>query len=111
MTHLMVIPTYDAGMRLLDGSTDGSDAALTAGGGLRVIRRGQNGGTGAAVLDALCLVAAGFTHALVMDADGRHPAAQTPAFMAASQAQPDAMVLGVPQFGPDAPAWAWRYVS
>ena len=122
MTHLVVIPTYNSGARLLDtiraaraawdpvwvvvdGSTDGSDADLTADSGLRVIRRAQNGGKGAAVLDALRLAAAaGFTHALVMDADGQHPAAQIPAFMAASQARPDAMVLGVPQFGPDAPA-------
>ena len=118
----MVIPTYNGGARLLDtvraacamwdpvwvvvdGSTDGSDAALAEGSGLRVIRRVRNGGKGAAVLDALRLAApAGFTHALVMDGDGQHPASEIRAFMAASQARPDAMVLGVPQFGPDAPA-------
>ncbi len=122
MTHLVVIPTYNSGARLLDtvqaaraiwdpvwvvvdGSTDGSDALLAEAGTSRVIRRARNGGKGAAVLDALRLAApAGFTHALVMDADGQHPAAQIPAFMAVSRARPDAMVLGVPQFGPDAPA-------
>lgn len=121
-THLVVIPTYNSGARLLDtvqaaraawnpvwavvdGSTDGSDAALAEDSGLRVIRRVRNGGKGAAVLDALRpAAAAGFTHALVMDGDGQHPAAEIPTFMAASQARPDAMVLGVPQFGPDAPA-------
>ncbi len=121
-THLVVIPSYNSGPRLLetvqaaqaewttvwvvvDGSTDGSAAALVEKCGLRVIRRAQNGGKGAAVLDALRLAAvAGFTHALVMDADGQHPVEQIRPFMAASQARPEAMVLGVPQFGPDAPS-------
>jgi len=44
-----------------------------------------------------------FTHALVMDADGQHPADQIAAFMAASAADPGAMILGQPQFGTDAP--------
>jgi hypothetical protein len=48
--------------------------------------------------------AAGFTHALTMDADGQHPAERIPAFMAASRADPGAMVLGLPVFGPEAPA-------
>ena len=46
----------------------------------------------------------GFTHALVMDADGQHPADRIADFMAASMAEPAALVLGVPVFGPDAPA-------
>lgn len=118
----MVIPSYNSGARLqdtalaalaewpeiwvvLDGSTDGSGEALGQCRGLRLIRRQQNGGKGAAVLDALRpAAAAGFTHALVMDADGQHPAGHIRRFMQASQARPDAMVLGVPQFGPDAPA-------
>ncbi len=118
----MVIPSYNSGARLLDtalaalaewpvvwvvldGSTDGSEASLGRRHGLRLIRRAWNGGKGAAVLDALRLAAAaGFTHALVMDADGQHPAGHIRPFMQASQARPDAMVLGVPQFGPDAPA-------
>jgi len=47
---------------------------------------------------------AGFTHALVMDADGQHPAGRIAAFMAASQAEPGTLVLGRPEFGPEAPA-------
>jgi hypothetical protein len=39
-----------------------------------------------------------------MDSDGQHPADQIPAFMSAAQANPDAMVLGVPVFDADAPA-------
>ena len=118
----MVIPSYNSGARLLDtvqaalaewpavwvvldGSTDRSEEALGQCRGLRLIRRAKNGGKGAAVLDALRLAAAaGFTHALVMDADGQHPAGHIRPFLHASQARPDAMVLGVPQFGPDAPA-------
>ena len=47
--------------------------------------------------------ASGFTHVLTMDSDGQHPADLIPAFMAASQAAPDAMVLGVPKFDASAP--------
>jgi glycosyltransferase involved in cell wall biosynthesis len=124
-THLVVIPSYNTGATLLretvtaalacwapvwvvlDGSTDGSAAALDdlAAPGLRVLPLPRNGGKGAAVHFALMHAAiAGFTHALVMDADGQHPADRIPAFMAASQAWPDAMILGLPSFGPDAPA-------
>ena len=121
-THLVVIPSYNSGPALratvqavraawapvwvvVDGSADGSEAGLDGLEGVRVIRRAQNGGKGTAVLDGLHLAAAaGFTHALVMDADGQHPAAAIASFMAASRARPDAMVLGVPLFGPDAPA-------
>lgn len=122
LTHLVVIPSYNSGSCLLetvqaaqaewaavwvveDGSTDGSAAGLVEERGLEVFRRAQNGGKGAAVFDALYLATAtGFTHALVMDADGQHPASSIREFMAVSEANPDAMVLGVPQFGPDAPA-------
>ena len=46
----------------------------------------RNGGKGAAVLDGLRAAAAeGFTHVLVMDADGQHPAAAIPDFMALSR--------------------------
>ncbi len=121
-THLVVIPSYNSGPALratvqaarvawapvwvvVDGSADGSEAGLEGLESVRVIRRARNGGKGAAVLDGLHLAAAaGFTHALVMDADGQHPAAAIAPFMAASLARPDAMVLGVPRFGPDAPA-------
>ena len=121
MTHLVVIPSFNSGRRLrdtvaaararwdpvwvvVDGSTDGSDAGLRDAPGLRVFRRARNGGKGAAVLDALRLAApAGYTHTLVMDADGQHPADAIPRFMEASRQQPEAMILGVPQFGPDAP--------
>jgi glycosyltransferase involved in cell wall biosynthesis len=87
-----------------DGSTDGSADGVAALGAV-LIRRPRNGGKGAAVWDGLIQAQAqGFTHALVMDADGQHPAGFIAGFMAASQARPGSMILGVPQFGPDAPA-------
>ena len=121
MTHLVLIPSYNSGPVLrrtvegalgawqpvwvvVDGSTDGSADALPPHPALRVLRLGRNGGKGAAVLHGLRHAeAAGFTHALVMDADGQHDPGSIGRFMAASRAAPGAMVLGVPVFGPDAP--------
>jgi glycosyltransferase involved in cell wall biosynthesis len=124
-THLILIPSYNPGPRLLatvrealacwrpvwvlvDGSTDGSHAPVEAlersESGLQVIYRSRNGGKGAAVLTgAEAALAAGFSHALVMDADGQHPADRIADFMAASQAAPAALILGRPVFGPEAP--------
>lgn len=123
-THLVLIPSYNTGPILaatlaaaraawapvwlvIDGSTDGSADHLPGTGedDFRVITLPRNGGKGGAVLAGMIEAeAAGFTHALVMDADGQHPAGQIAQFMAASMAEPDAMVLGVPVFGPEAPA-------
>jgi glycosyltransferase involved in cell wall biosynthesis len=125
-THLVLIPAYNPGPRLadtvadalrhwrpvwvvIDGSTDGSHAALrereAREPGLRIIHRARNGGKGAAVRTGLdAALSAGFTHALVMDADGQHPADRIPDFMAAAQREPQAMILGRPVFGPGAPA-------
>ncbi|MEF8736331.1 MAG: glycosyltransferase family 2 protein [Candidatus Accumulibacter necessarius] len=125
-THLVIIPSYNPGPTVLDtiraarrqwtpvwvvvdGSTDGSAEALQAvarnDGGLRVIVLPENRGKGAAVLEGISQArAAGFTHALTMDSDGQHPADLIPAFMTASQAHPEAMILGKPVFAADAPA-------
>ncbi len=124
-THLVLIPSYNPGPKvretvkaarerwtpvwvIVDGSTDGSVETLQAmaagDAGMRVIVLPRNVGKGAAVLHGLDLAAAqGFTHALTMDSDGQHPAELIPSFMAASAAQPEAMVLGVPVFAADAP--------
>ena len=65
----------------------------------------RNQGKGAAVLHGLQAAAdAGYTHVLTMDADGQHPAAKIPEFMAASQENPGAMVLGRPVFDASAPS-------
>ena len=128
-THLVLIPSYNPGPILQetlaqaraawdpvwvvdDGSTDGSARDLA---GVRVLRRARNGGKGAAVQAGLLAAATeGFTYALVMDADGQHPAASIPDFMAASQARPGAMLLGQPIFGPEAPrarVWGRRLAN
>lgn len=122
-THLVLIPSYNTGPILaatvaaaraawapvwlvVDGSDDGSADALAgdATDGFKVITLPRNGGKGAAVLAGLVEAERqGFTHALVMDSDGQHPADQIAEFMAASMAEPDALVLGVPVFGREAP--------
>lgn len=124
-SHLILIPSYNSGDKLLetvaaaraqwapvwvviDGSDDGSAQRLTRAIGddpqVRMIELPVNQGKGAAVLHgARAARAAGFTHALTMDADGQHPAASIRAFMDASLHTPDAMILGVPQFDASAP--------
>jgi glycosyltransferase involved in cell wall biosynthesis len=124
-THLVIIPSFDSGRLLertvvaarahwapvwvvIDGSTDDSAGAVEAmartDAALRVVHLPDNRGKGAAVRQGLIAAQmAGFTHALVMDADGQHPADQVPAFMAASAATPDSLVMGRPVFGNDAP--------
>jgi glycosyltransferase involved in cell wall biosynthesis len=65
----------------------------------------HNQGKGAAILHGLReAAAAGYSHVLTMDADGQHPAAKIPEFMAASHAHLQAVVLGVPVFDASAPA-------
>ena len=124
-THLVLIPSYNPGPRLVatvtavleywnpvwvvsDGSTDGStEAAQTLAANdprLRVIVRLRNGGKGAAVATGVDAArAAGFTHVLTLDADGQHPVDHIPAFMGESLAQPAALILGRPVFGPEVP--------
>ncbi len=124
-THLVLIPSYNTGERVfstvaaaraawspvwvvIDGSTDGTGERLQQMAahdpGLRVFVLPQNQGKGAAVLHGLRMARdAGFTHALTMDSDGQHPADLIPAFMQASIARPDTMVLGRPVFDASAP--------
>jgi glycosyltransferase involved in cell wall biosynthesis len=125
VTHFVLIPSYNTGPRLLatvrealgfwqpvlvvvDGSNDGSERAVVELAriepNLRVLVLASNGGKGAAVLaGAEAAQRDGFTHALVMDADGQHPADRIADFMQASLAAPAALVLGRPVFGPEAP--------
>ncbi len=124
-THLVLLPTYNTGPRLaavvtevlqhwphvlvvVDGSTDGSESSLREQArhdpALTVLVLPGNGGKGAAVLaGARVAQGRGFTHALVMDADGQHPAASIAEFMTASRAQPGTLILGRPVFPPNIP--------
>jgi glycosyltransferase involved in cell wall biosynthesis len=125
-THLVLIPSYNPGAKVyetvrgarqfwapvwvvVDGSTDGSAQRLQAMAAadplLRIFVLPRNRGKGAAVMHGLeQAAAAGYTHVLTMDSDGQHAAECIPAFMAASQRQPAAMILGVPIFDASAPA-------
>jgi len=124
-THLVLIPSYNSGSKLqttihaaakyaipvwvvIDGSTDDSawiakECARTLP-NVHVLVQPKNQGKGAAFLfGAQKALKENFTHALVMDADGQHHAPDIPRFMELSQQNPDAMILGKPVFGNDAP--------
>jgi glycosyltransferase involved in cell wall biosynthesis len=125
-THLVLIPSYNPGPRVfetvtaarahwqpvwvvVDGSTDGSAEALAvmaqSDPGLRVLTLARNRGKGAAVVHGARLAhVQGYTHILTMDSDGQHPADHIGRFMGASLAEPDALILGEPQFDASAPA-------
>jgi glycosyltransferase involved in cell wall biosynthesis len=122
---VVIIPAYNAGTGLGgvvrdaldcgypvllvdDGSDDGSTVTLSsppAGDrNLTILHRPVNGGKGAAVLTGFDHAAPrGFTHAAVFDADGQHDPADLSRLLAASAAHPEAMIMGEPTFGPDAP--------
>jgi len=124
-SHLILIPSYNTGGRVLqtvwdarriwqpvwvivDGSTDGTLDALQAlardDPHVRVLSLPHNQGKGAAILHGLrAAEAAGFTHAMTMDADGQHPTDKIREFMAASAANPGTLVLGRPVFDASAP--------
>jgi glycosyltransferase involved in cell wall biosynthesis len=124
-THLILIPSYNTGGKVLqtvfeakrawqpvwvivDGSTDGTLDALQAlardDPHIRVLALPRNRGKGAAILHGLREAgAAGYTHALTMDADGQHPVDKIHEFMAASLANRDALILGLPVFDASAP--------
>ena len=124
-THLVLIPSYNAGFKMLetvkaalshwqpvwvivDGSTDASSEAVIELGkqsaGLRVISLATNSGKGAAVLTGMRAAwEAGFRFALVMDSDGQHPTEFISEFMKLSLDNPSAMILGEPDFGSEAP--------
>ena len=125
-SHLLLIPSYNTGAKLvetvrdarryvqpvwvvIDGSTDGSAQTLLVATAedaqVRILVLPYNQGKGAAVLHGLReAAAAGFSHVLTMDADGQHPAALIPDFIAMSRANPDAVIFGQPIFEASAPA-------
>lgn len=71
---------------------------------LSLLERPANGGKGAAVIDGFRRAGArGFSHALQIDADGQHDTADIPAFLALARLYPEAMILGAPRYGADAP--------
>jgi glycosyltransferase involved in cell wall biosynthesis len=107
-----LIPAYEAGKTVADvvagvrthvarvvviddGSRD--DTAARAGAaGAEVLRHPENAGKGAALLTGFrALAADGVGRALTMDADGQHLASEVSILLAASDAAPAAIVVGV----------------
>jgi glycosyltransferase involved in cell wall biosynthesis len=78
-----------------DGSRDAT-AQVAAAAGAEVLRQEVNRGKGAAIVAALGhLAGRGVARALTLDADGQHLPAEMGVLLAASDAAPDAIVVGV----------------
>ena len=92
---------------------DGSDAASAAvvealaaaeSSWLQRIRYPQNQGKGMAVMTGCsAAAAAGYTHAVQVDADGQHDSADIPRLLALARAQPQALVTGIPVYDDSVP--------
>ena len=88
-------------------------------GSVTLLRLPVNGGKGAAVMAGMRAARTrGYRHAIQIDADGQHDADDVPKFVAAAQAEPDAVILGRPRFDDSVPkarlygrylthAWVW----
>jgi glycosyltransferase involved in cell wall biosynthesis len=78
-----------------DGSADGT-AAAAEGAGAEVLRLPANAGKGVALQAGIrALAASGVGRALTLDADGQHLPDEIPTLLAASDADPRAIVVGV----------------
>jgi glycosyltransferase involved in cell wall biosynthesis len=78
-----------------DGSADAT-ARIASRAGAEVLRHEVNRGKGAALVTGLRhLAARGINRALTLDADGQHLAEEIPLVLAASDAAPGAIVVGV----------------
>ncbi len=111
MKHCILIPCYNHSttvaavvraaqahgpvLLLDDGSTDPLPSLPEA----TIFRLEKNGGKGGALRAGFeHAVRLGYTHAITMDADGQHFAEDLPKFIAAAQAQPEALIVGVRDF-------------
>ncbi len=73
-------------------------------GSVTLLRLPVNGGKGAAVMAGMLAARTrGYRHAIQIDADGQHDADDVPKFVAAAQAEPDAVILGRPRFDDSVP--------
>ncbi len=69
-----------------------------------LVRLSVNQGKGAAVMAGWRAAAQlGYSHALQVDADGQHDLSVVSAFIACSQAQPNALICGYPQYDASVP--------
>ena len=92
-----------------DGSGESSravlqDIARREADWVRLCGYARNRGKGEAVMTGCAHArAAGFTHAIQIDADGQHDADDLPRLLAVSRAQPQALVTGIPIFDESVP--------
>ena len=89
-----------------DGSDEATQASLAAldNPNVRLIRLPQNQGKGAAVMRGLqAAAAAGFSHALQVDADGQHQIEESPALLAEARQHPDCLISGQPIYDDSIP--------
>jgi glycosyltransferase involved in cell wall biosynthesis len=90
----------DAAVVIDDGSADAT-AELAAAAGATVLAHRRTCGKGVALADGIAWAAkAGFTHALTMDGDGQHIAAEIPKLLERSNRDANALVIGAREIGP-----------
>ncbi len=80
------------------------DCARVESGWISLLNRPENGGKGAAVIDAFQeAIRLGYSHALQIDADGQHDFNDIRQFLEAGRGHPEAMILGKPVFDDSVP--------
>jgi len=78
-----------------DGSTDGS-GDIAGATGARVVRLSSNEGKGAAILAGMRAARdMGFSHVVVLDADGQHPPREISRLLEAAKREPERIWIGV----------------
>lgn len=78
-----------------DGSTDSTAGILSGFPGIQLISLPENHGKGHALKTAFAFASeAGYSHAVTLDSDGQHFAADIAGFLAEMEANPDALVVG-----------------
>jgi glycosyltransferase involved in cell wall biosynthesis len=97
---------------VVDDGSDDDTAARAAAAGAEVIHHGANAGKGAALQTGLrTLAGAGVARALTLDADGQHLPEEIPRLLAASDAAPDAIVVGVRRKAGHTIRWRNRFAN
>jgi hypothetical protein len=78
-----------------DGSTDGASPLLNRISSISVVRHEHNQGKGAALADGFAFAAQkGYSHAISLDGDGQHLAADLPKFVQEIEHCPTGMIIG-----------------
>ncbi|RYY73820.1 MAG: glycosyltransferase family 2 protein [Gammaproteobacteria bacterium] len=71
---------------------------------VRLVERAENGGKGAALKTGFrTALELGFSHALQIDADGQHNILDIPRFLEISQASPNTLIAGKPEYDESVP--------